>query len=104
MSKKLFTTRKTPSQVRAREEPPESKLPTGAQMATLKAFALLCDKLGKAPSIREVSDALGMKAEQGAQRHLIALVQKGCLEEIKELVVKERKLTPLGKKWLGMAG
>jgi SOS-response transcriptional repressor LexA len=89
-----------PSPVRAREEP-ATKMPTQAEMEALRAFAKLLEETGRPPSVREVSKEMGLEGN-GAQRHLIALSLKGSLEEVKELVVKERKLTPLGRQWLKM--
>lgn len=101
MSKRLIV-RKTrpPSPVRAREEAASKHL-TPAEMTTLRVFAELTEELGRSPSVREVSKAMGL-SEQGAQRHLISLSFKGSLEDEKELITVGRKITALGKQWLKM--
>jgi predicted ArsR family transcriptional regulator len=76
-------------------------MPTPAEMEALRAIARLFEATGVWPSVREVSKEMGLEGN-GAQRHMTALAHKGSLEEIKELVVKERKLTPLGRQWLKM--
>jgi len=99
VSKRLVrTTPSKPSPVRAREEE-DSKLPTKSEMKALRAFAKLTEEGGKTPSVREVSREMGL-SELGAQPHLQSLARKGCIEELKELKVVDRKLTPLGKQWL----
>lgn len=86
-----------PSLVRARE--PQSQYPTTSQATVLKAFAKLCDKLGRAPSLRELSKVLEM-SEVGCRSHIVQLTLKGYLKDIKELKVVDRELTPLAKQFL----
>jgi predicted ArsR family transcriptional regulator len=91
VSKKLIK----PSPVRARE----NLVPTSAQLECLRAHYELERKLGRSPSIRELSAALGM-SPMGAQAHVTQLVYKGLLHEEKELRVVGRSTTPTGEKWL----
>ena len=101
VTKRLFrTTKKTPFPVRAREEPANRHL-TAGEMETLRVFSKLYEEKGECPSVREVSKAMDL-SEQGAQRHLIQLSLKGALEDVKELKVVGRRLTPLGRQWLKM--
>lgn len=95
MSKKLLK----PSPVRARE----NLVPTSAQLECLRAHKELENKLGRSPSIRELSAKLGM-SPMGAQAHVTQLVFKGLLEEQKELRVIGRSTTPTGDKWLATLG
>lgn len=69
------------------------------EMKTLRVFARMLDETGKAPSVREVSREMGL-SELGAQPHMQALARKGAIEELKELKVTDRKMTPLGRQWL----
>lgn len=94
MSKRLVK----PKPARVEREPVNWN-PTTTQLEALAAHERLRLKLGRHPSVREVSEALGLTTA-GAQPLLAALTIKGLLEEVKELRVVGRQLTPLGKKWL----
>jgi predicted ArsR family transcriptional regulator len=62
-------------------------------------FHKLKKKLGRAPTLREISLEMGF-TENGAQRHLAALVERGLLTPPEEQRVRIQDVTPAGLKWV----
>lgn len=78
---------------------PLTPFPTTAQLECLRVFARMTEQLGRDPTVRELSAEMGF-SEMGAQGHLRQLEAKGYIETVTVTIVRGRKLTPVGKKWL----
>lgn len=72
-------------------------IPTGRQVECLKTIAKLEQRLGRAPSYREVSRAMGL-SPAGAQTHLRQLTEKGLLTP--PVTTVTRKITAKGREWI----
>lgn len=80
-----------------------SKVPRElAQIRTLKAFDELCEALGSAPSIRQVSRALGLHP-LGAQHTIGELIDQGDILAKQRTVRKPTRLSAAGRKRLERA-
>src|SRR6185436_2243181 len=73
--------------------------PTDGHDAVLRVYAELLEKLGREPSMREISKELDI-SEKGAHHHVLKLTAKGYLREKKALKVVGREMTALAKKYL----
>lgn len=77
----------------------DRRTPSDGNLDVLDQFVRLRKELQRAPTMREVSAAMGWSA-CGAQRHLQQLEELGCIEaEIVE-VKGPRYITEIGKRWL----
>ena len=73
-----------------------------AKFRTLQAFDNLCEVLGRAPSTREVSRALGLHP-LGAQKTIAKLIDEGWILAKKRTIRQPTRLSAAAKQWLERA-
>ncbi len=83
------------------------RLPTAAQLTCLRAFARLAKQPSRssAPTLPEISAAMGLSSPNGCQTHMRILEEKGLVSQctlvrVKGVVVKHQRVTAAGERWL----
>jgi SOS-response transcriptional repressor LexA len=86
---------------------PNGRIPNESQRRCLRVFARLSRQVNRtsAPTLEEISMALGLTSKYGCQSAMRGLEEKGLitsatLTKVKGVVTKHQRVTAAGERWL----